>query len=141
MAHRALTLLVATTLLGTGCDMDSHTYDDDPSHPIPRVGVIDAVLPSDQGLRYGLVVATPLDSGERSLKRLQRKCENYLADFRSPETLRDLSTRGKGKKYMYVFLHPASSSEARDLVAACQLKAESEGITFVVLTSLPGIDQ
>jgi hypothetical protein len=141
MAHRPLVLPVLITFLGMGCDMDIHTYDDDPSHAIPRVGVINVVVPSDQALRYGLVIATPLDSSERSLKRLQRKCDNYLADFRSPETRADLSNRGNGSKYIHVYLHPASSPEARDIVRACQLTAESEGITFTVTESSTGSDQ
>jgi hypothetical protein len=121
--------------------MDTHAYEDDPSHPIPRVGVIDAVLESDQGLRYGLVIATPLDSGERSLSRLKRKCDNYLADFQSAETQANLAKRGPGKKYIYVHIHPASSSEARAIIAACQARAESDGIQFSVTESLEGPGQ
>jgi hypothetical protein len=141
MIHRVRSLLFPTMALLVGCNMDTHMYDDDPSHSIPRVGVIDAVLETDQGLRYGLVIATPLDSSDRSLSRLKRKCDGYLADFRSAETQANLAKRGRGEKYIYVYIHPASSSEARAEIALCKSRAESDGIKFLVTESLPGIAQ
>jgi hypothetical protein len=110
--------------------MQDHTFDDDPSHPIPKVGVIDTVVESDQALRYGLVIAAPLDSSERSLKRLQRKCDGYIEDFRSPATVAKLSKLTPGKRYIYIFLNAGSSAEARAVLADCKTRAESVGIAF-----------
>src|SRR5215813_221359 len=88
----AVTLALASALIlsMTACQPD---YADDLNHPIPSVTKIDWVISSDQALRYGLVIASPLGRDSRSLSRLTRKCQNYLADFRSPQTRAQLAKR------------------------------------------------
>ena len=58
---------------------DDDLYKDDPSHPIPYVFNcdIEAVL-KDGGADLSIVIASPLGSDTRSLKRLLKKIETYL---------------------------------------------------------------
>lgn len=65
---------------------EAQLYAEDSNHPIPRVNVIDvsAYKPGSQPV-LGMIIASPLEADERSMKRLTRKFENYLAYAHSPE--------------------------------------------------------
>jgi len=115
---------------------DDATLKDDADDPIPSVGKIDAIVSTNQGLYYVMTIASPLDGSRRALRRLQAKCDNYLMDFRSPQTQADLARRGAGLKHINAYLHPASSPEARQALIQCGEKARAEGIDFQITQSL-----
>jgi len=134
--YRASLVFASVALLGA-CQPGSPIYADDPEDPIPYVTKIDGVVSTNQGLYYLLTIATPLDASYRSLHRLEVKCDNYLNDFQSPQTQADLAKRGAGLKHINVYLHPASSAEARRALAACGIKARAQGVDFQITDKLP----
>jgi hypothetical protein len=135
---KSMVFSAAATLLFSGCRSNEVEYADDPEDPVPYVGKIDVIVSTDQSLRYGLVVATPIGDDSRSLQRLETKCQHYIEDFASPQTQAELATRTPGRKYIEVYLNPSSSAQARAVLDRCGKAAASEGIEFTVSDSLKG---
>ncbi len=64
--------------MGTGSSEDD-LYEDDPAHPIPYVFSCDInAVKKSGGSDLSIVIASPLGSDARSLKRLLKKIEAYL---------------------------------------------------------------
>ncbi len=90
---------------------------DDPSHPIPSLAVLDvATILKDGGADLSIVIASPLAADERSLSRLLDKIEGYLGHIRSPEFHAEAGIPSPGNTTIKVLIHPASCPEAFDLL-------------------------
>jgi hypothetical protein len=116
---------------------DDDVYGDDESHPIPRVGVIDCTLALEGGgAYYGLVIASPMQSDERSRKRLDRKLQNYINDFLSEQSAKERGTPKIGKMRIYVGIHPASDPEIFSLIESWRERIERNSIELLITTKL-----
>src|SRR5262245_15135350 len=112
-------------------------FADDDSHPIPRVGVIDAVTTfKGGGAYYGLVIATPLESDERSIARLVKKLEGYVSDFFSRESAAAQGTPKPGKMRIYVNVHPDSDPRVFEILREYEPGIRDNGIKLIVGTDL-----
>jgi hypothetical protein len=109
----------------------------DDSLPIPRVDVIDAVLTLEGGgAYYGLVIATPLKSDERSIARLVKKLERYVSDFFSPESAAAQGTPKPGKMRIYVNVHPDSDPRVFAILREYEPWIRNNGIKLIVSTDV-----
>ena len=91
--------------------------DDDASHPIPSLGVLDVVtILKGGGADLFIVVASPLQADHRSLTRLLNKIERYLQHIASREFQVEAGVPSSTNTSIIVRLHPASASEAYDLL-------------------------
>jgi len=110
-------------------------YDDDASHPIPEVNVIDSVVSLEGGgAYYGLVIAAPMQADTRSLQRLARKLRNYADDFYSPASDR-AGTPTSGKMRIYVAVHPGSDPLIFDVLEAQREPLRQRLIDLVITTN------
>lgn len=116
------------------------TYElaDDPGHPIPRVYAYDTALTFEGGGAYlGIVIATPLDATARSLMRLRAKEKFYLDGLYSEWGRHKWGTPKEGKMKIYVYIHPASSQEAFDMLSAFCSEARNRGVELVTIKAIP----
>ena len=112
-------------------------FADDDSHPIPRVGVIDVVRTfKGGGAYYGLVIATPLESDERSIARLVKKLEGYVSDFFSAESAAAQGTPKPGKMRIYVNVHPDSDPRVFEILREYEPWIRRNGIKLIIGTDL-----
>ncbi|HET6628417.1 MAG TPA: hypothetical protein VFG91_01450, partial [Woeseiaceae bacterium] len=101
---------------GTVVD-ESEIYDYDEQHPIPDPSVIDI-----HGMRKGggsdlvIVVASPLEANERSLRRLLRKLEVYLTFVKSDQYQEESGPPSPDNTRIVVKIHRGSSPEAFELL-------------------------
>jgi hypothetical protein len=98
------------------------TPDDDPTHPIPYLGVIDVVAyKKTGGADLTIVVASPLQDDERSKTRLLDKIEGYIGHIRSEQFLEDAgSPPSPDNTAITVALHPNTAPEVYALLERCQ---------------------
>jgi hypothetical protein len=92
--------------------------DDDPTHPIPWMRVLDVVgIRKGGGADLSIIIASPLAADVRSLTRLLDKIEGYLKHLRSPEFESEAGIATPDNTSIVVRIHPQSASEAFELLA------------------------
>ena len=96
---------------------DSDIYNYDEEHPIPDLTVVDVnAVKKGGGSDLIIIVASPLEAEERSLRRLLKKIEVYLAFIQS-EQFQDESGRPSPENTKIVVkIHRDSAPEAFDLL-------------------------
>ena len=99
---------------------DDDLYIDDPSHPIPYVYNCDveAIIKSG-GSDLSIVVASPLGSDTRSLKRLLKKIETYLRFIGSEEFRTESGVPTVDNTRIVVHLHKASDPAVLRALSQC----------------------
>jgi uncharacterized protein YtpQ (UPF0354 family) len=92
---------------------------EDASHPIPRLDVIDV-----NGIRRGggadllIVIASPLDDSARSIFRLFTKIDRYLNDIATEEFRRECGPPSPETTRIVVRIHARSAPEVFELLEA-----------------------
>lgn len=104
---------------------DVSDFSDDPSSPIPQVGVIDMASELDNGdVLCGLIVKKPMSSDKKTLKRLIQKVENYIRRYRD---------HAKSNKVRVDFIiHPETDIAALNIVKQCGVWLEEYSISFTI---------
>ena len=116
----------------------NHEIPDDPrndqDHPIPNLNVIDvSAYLKDGGADLSIIVASPIQSDERSQTRLLDKIQGYLAHLQSDEFAADSGIPpSPDNTRITVLLHPESSDVIRGLLERCSSWVLSNGATLVV---------
>lgn len=93
---------------------------DDPTHPIPQVGVCDV-----RGVRKAggadliVVVASPLQNDERSRRRVVQKVRNYLGYIASDEFAREHGQPSPENTAIIFHIHPESDPAALAFIEEC----------------------
>ena len=101
----------------------------DESHPIVSVHAFDNVITFDGGGAYlGMVIASPLDSSERSMARLVEKQQFYLDSFFSDYGKNEWGTPREGKMVIFVSLHPSSSPAVFEQFRSFEEMARRRGV-------------
>jgi hypothetical protein len=94
---------------------------DDPSHPIPALNAVDIqTVKIGGGSDLVIIVASPLRSDERSLRRLLSKIENYLGFLSSPECQAKAGVATPENTSIVVRIHPDSDEAAFELIERCK---------------------
>lgn len=107
--------------------------DDDPSHPIPSLAVLDVVtILKGGGADLFIVVASPLQADRRSLTRLRNKIEGYLQHIASHEFQAEAGVPSPGNTSIIVRLHPGSPSEAYDLLERSKSWVQANNVSLKV---------
>jgi hypothetical protein len=106
----------------------------DPSHPVPYLGVIDvAGYRSTGGASLKIIVASALDASERSKTRLLDKIQGYLAHISSPQFRSEAGSDPTPENTtIEVLLHPESSLEIHKLLERCHEWVRSNHACLVV---------
>ena len=98
--------------------LDPHALDE--SHPIPNLDVIDFIQKASKDGREltvaGIVIASPLDAGPRSVHRLFRKFEACLAHLDCDGSPAKLAVPEDEKPRINVSVHPKSHSDVLELL-------------------------
>jgi hypothetical protein len=103
----------------TDHEIDRHP-DDDQSHPIPNMGVVDLIAESKSGeIQLLIIVASPLQADQRSQTRLLDKIGGYLGYVSSSEFREQFGAPSPNKTSIVVKLHPNSAPVIRELLASC----------------------
>src|SRR5262245_56093159 len=109
--------------------------EDDDSHPIPRVHVIDVVRTvQGGGAGYVLTIARPLQADPRSRLRLASKIRVYVEDFFSEESKQCQGTPRPGWMWIYVAIHKDSCPEAFEIIKQHEPWIVDNGIKLIVTT-------
>ena len=96
---------------------ESDLFEYDESHPLPDLSVVDV-----HGVRKGggadlvIVVASPLEAEERSLRRLMRKIETYLGFIQSRQFREEAGQPSPDNTRIIVKIHRDSCPEAFELM-------------------------
>ena len=94
---------------------------DDPSHPIPSVTALDVqAVKIGGGSDLVIVVASPLQSDERSQGRLLNKIELYIGFLSTPEFQAISGTATTQNTSIIVHIHPASDNAIFELIERCK---------------------
>ena len=110
-------------------------FGDDTSHPIPFLGRIDTLVEAEDGARYyGLVIASPMSSDDRSLKHLSRKLRDYIVDRHSAEVLSKSGAASAANTKLTVLIHPGSDESIFEVLAQAKPAFEEAGFEFEVST-------
>jgi hypothetical protein len=97
--------------------LDSGPLDD--THPIPNFQVIDIhAVKKGGGSDLVVIVASPLRADARSIFRLIRKLDGYLQEINSDEYRKECGEPKPDKTSIIVRLHPRSSPEIEEVLAA-----------------------
>ena len=114
--------------------LDPETKDD--GHPIPNLDLIDVTQTSTKDGReitsLGIVVASPLGSDPRSVYRLFRKFEVYLAELGCDGSPSRLSEAEEFKPRIYLFIHPDSDSAVMEQLDWFANHVSRQGATLKV---------
>jgi hypothetical protein len=113
-------------------------FDDDESHPIPFVGNLDTLVPTNVGVYVGLVIAFPLRADDRSLQRLAKKVEIYVDYLKRERVEWEQTHQQPMVGRFYVDIHHGSAKEIFDLMDHYQRYIESESIIFHLRTKNVG---
>jgi hypothetical protein len=108
--------------------------DNDPSHPIPYLGVLDvAAYLKSGGANLSIIVASPLDASERSQKRLLDKIQGYLG-YISSSVFREHAGADPSPENttIEVVLHPESDPEISSLLVRCRHWVSSNNASLIV---------
>jgi hypothetical protein len=94
---------------------------DDPSHPIPSLTALDIqAIKIGGGSDLVIVVASPLQSDERSQRRLLSKIEMYLGFLSTPEFQSKSGVATSQNTSIIVQIHPASDKAIFELIERCK---------------------
>ena len=104
----------------------------DESHPIPDLGVIDVSVSTSAGERVAIVVGSPLDAQPRSVYRLFRKLESYLAHLGCNDTSKNPVAADSKEPKIYLRIHPGTDPEVLDLVRSLGPNVKERGATLEV---------
>jgi hypothetical protein len=106
---------------------------DDPSHPIPSVTALDVhAIKHGGGSALVIIVASPLQSDERSQRRLLDKIEIYLKFLQTPEYQSVSGLATPENTTIVVRLHPDSSPAIYELLERCEPWVAQGQATLVV---------
>ena len=114
-------------------DFPLEWLEDDPDHPVLRVDNLDV-----QSIKLGggsdlyLVVASPLGGGERDLRRLMAKLENYLTFLQSPKCIDEAGFATTENTRVIAKVHPQSSDLAFELLRRNETCVANNRATLVV---------
>ena len=104
--------------------LDPEDHDDE--HPIPALDVLDIEATGKDGTsRFVIVIATPLARDSRSVFRLFRKIDGYLAHFAATK-------RAKEATELEISIHPGTDRAIFALLAALPEYIASRGARLVV---------
>jgi hypothetical protein len=110
-------------------------YEADPSHPIAYPGNVDVYVTTKEGSTYyGIVVAAPLESDERSQRRLLKKIENYIGDRKSVKSIEKYGPPSPGNTRLTIAVHPGSDEAVFELIKRCRPWLEDNGFSVEVKT-------
>lgn len=110
-------------------------FADDESHPIPSVENLDMVAQRRTGgARLVLMIGGPLDAGERSLRRLMMKLENYLGFILSPQFAQEFGPPDPETVDILVRIDSRSDPAVFDLLRRCEPWTLDNKTTLVVET-------
>ena len=116
---------------------NEHILEDDATHPIRSVRIIDTVTKLNGGGEYlGIVIASPLQGDKRSITRLNAKLKMYVDEFETERFLNVKRLADKNRMMIYVSIHPSSAPEAFRLLEEARPLIEKKGIKFVVDTDV-----
>ena len=94
---------------------------DDPSHPIPAVGVCDVRgVRKTGGADLVVVVASPLRNDERSRRRVVQKVRNYLGYIASEDFASEHGQPTPENTAIIFQVHPGSEPEALAFLEECR---------------------
>ena len=117
---------------------DSTLYDYDESHPIPDLGVIDINgVRKEGGSDLVIIVASPLEAEERSLRRLLKKVEVYLGFIQSEQFRADAGDPSPENTRIVVKIHRDSCPEAFELLNRNKDWALNNNATLEIDPCLP----
>jgi hypothetical protein len=92
---------------------------DDESHPIPRLDIVDlSGIRHDGGVDLVIVMASPLDGSARSVFRLFTKIDGYLNHLGSQEFVRECGPPSAETTRIVVDIPRSSSSDIFELLEA-----------------------
>lgn len=114
----------------------SAEFENDESHPIPWMDVIDVETKTDKGAYYGLAIASPLAGDEYCQRRLLKKIEGYLTHIREKRREWQATHSQDMKARLYVAVHPDSDPVIFELLSRCNAWAEENSVEFKVITTL-----
>ncbi len=107
--------------------------ENDQSHPIPFLKVIDVAGYKKGGADLAIIVASPLDGNERSQKRLLDKIEGYLGHISSDTFIADAGVSPTPENTtITVHLHPGTSDVIRNLLFKCHEWVRTYNASLVV---------
>jgi hypothetical protein len=93
------------------------TAENDDSHPIPSLDVIDVnAIKRSGGADQGIVIATPLDASARSIFRLFTKIDGYLNYIASDEFRSECGRPSAETTSIVVDIHPDSTRDIFELL-------------------------
>jgi hypothetical protein len=106
---------------------------DDPSHPIPAIAAIDIqVVKKGGGSDLVIVIASPLQSDERSQRRLLDKISLYLGFLSTPDFQASSGVATPENTSIIVQIHPASDIVVLELLERCKPWVLSSNATLQV---------
>jgi hypothetical protein len=106
---------------------------DDPTHPIPSVTALDVqTIKHGGGSDLAIIVASPLQSDERSQRRLLDKIEIYLKFLQTSEYQSGSGIATPENTRIVVRLHPDSDPAILDLLERCKPWVTKGQATLVV---------
>lgn len=107
--------------------------ENDDSHPIPRLDVIDVnAIKRGGGADQVIVVATPLDASPRSVFRLFTKIDGYLGYTASEQFRKESGPPSPATTRIVVRIHPGSSREIFELLATAAPWVRTRNAALVV---------
>jgi glycerol-3-phosphate O-acyltransferase len=109
------------------------SYENDDSHPIPSVNVLDVVaVNKGGGATVVIVIATPLSADKRSQERLLQKIENYLGYINSKTFSDEAGNPTTENTRLEVAIHKASDKEIFELLERCRNWIESNNALLII---------
>ena len=111
---------------------------DDSTHPIPSLAVVDVMsVKKGGGADLFVVVASPLMADARSQSRLLAKLQGYLGFIESGEFRSQAGVPTPDNTAIVVKLHPGSIPEIRGLLARSESRVLSHQVSLSVQTLSP----
>lgn len=115
-------------------------FEVDENDPIPNVDSIDInKVKHGGGSDLYMVIATPVTGERRSLERLLRKLETYLAFIQSDQFKAESGVPTTDNTRIVVKMHPDSHPKARELIERNRSWVENNDATLVVDTNLQNL--
>ena len=106
---------------------------DDHNHPIPRIGEIDLYgIRENGGAELAIIIASPLDGGEYSQRRLLAKLDLYILFIASDEFKAEAGPANPQNTTVAVHIHPDSAPEIFELLERCRPWLEVNSATLRV---------
>jgi len=107
----------------------------DEEHPIPNLDVVDVwSVKKGGGSRMFIIIASPLRDDTRSLERLMRKFDQYLAWLKSDECFAKCGQATSENTQIIVVIHPDSSPVAFELLDRSRRWIQHNNATLVIQT-------